>query len=79
MRSGATHKTGFEGVWIMSAADGEESRLALKLPPEDAPKRNEAGEALNGDISISSLDEAAKVAGTQHYEATAATVRCCGW
>lgn len=80
MRSGAAQVEGFEGVWIMSAADGEESRLALKKPPEDAAKAPAAaaaagkgGAPLNGDISISSLDEAARVCGTQHAEAVAAT------
>lgn len=74
MRSGAAPNPGFEGVWIMSAADGEESRLALKQPPEGAPKlAGPGGEALNGDISISSLDEAAKVGGAQFSKAVAAS------
>lgn len=73
MRSGAAQNPGFEGVWIMSAADGEESRLALKVPPEEEAKAKGPGEPLNGDISISSLDEAARVAGAQHMGAVAAS------
>lgn len=67
LRSGPPAAGGFDGVWIMSAADGEESRLALKVPASSTPP-DVPGTKLTGDISISSLDDAARVGGTERSD-----------